>query len=276
MEEPQEKRAEQLDESQVVSRLWSYALTVLAPAAALRQAGLHRGQRFGLRPLPSDRGGLGRHFSRHYPFPVLQEGQPEEEASDEERLERLFEPLREVLFKEILREVQPLLRPDFRLLDPACGAGAEVIELAMLLIEGEAVAVCRSSRLLAAAFEAARERGVGSLACFQAGMESLPPEFAGAFDLVFSLRLLWLASSKPAALGVVFGALRPGGYALLADLAPPTLAFQPPDPERPRSEEEWSPQESGQELLAQMQSVGFSQAYWEELLPGIGLILGMK
>jgi SAM-dependent methyltransferase len=206
----------------------------------------------------------------------LQESQPEQEAGDEERLERLFEPLREVLFKEMLRDAQSLLRPDFRLLDPASGAGAEAIELAMLLIEGEAVAVSRSSSFLAASFESARERGVGSLACFQAGPEGLPPGFAGAFDLVFSLRLLWLAPSKPAALGEVFRALRLGGYALLADLAPSHMAFQLPDPEAPRAEEEWSPQESGQELLAQMQAIGFSQAYWEEVLPGIGLILGMK
>ena len=265
-------------ESRAINSLWNYSLTVLYPTLALKEAGLYRPEHRGVRlPVP-ERSGLGQHFIRRYSLPVAEEDSSAQAyAADEVQdslvhYERLLLPLRELLLKEMLKAVKPYLKPDFRALDPNCGDGMDISELAILLPDGEVVGLSASARLQRLAFEKARESGVGNLVLIPGAPGDLPPDSTGAFDLIFSPRYLNLAKEKAVAIREITHLLRPGGYVFLADLAPPGLVHG----EQIASMNSWSALDSGQTMLAALEANGFLYGYWEELLPGIGLILGMK
>jgi len=60
----------------LIGSMWYYAATVLYPSLPLKQAGLYRPRHVGERPPRVVSEGLGIHYSRRYPFPVLLEDRP--------------------------------------------------------------------------------------------------------------------------------------------------------------------------------------------------------
>jgi len=57
--------------------MWSYAANVLYPSVALKEGGLYHPARIGVRPPQPATSGLGRHYSRSKPFPVLLDTLPD-------------------------------------------------------------------------------------------------------------------------------------------------------------------------------------------------------
>jgi ubiquinone/menaquinone biosynthesis C-methylase UbiE len=265
----------------LVGNMWNYALTVLYPSMTLKELGLYQPNHIGVRPpLPSGPGS-GPHFSRLYPQPVLLEKRPERYDLVEEfdRISREYErftlPFSGPIFEETLKVIRKYLTPSSRILDTSCGAGTEIMALAALVPEGEAVAADLAAEMVQTTFENSRRAGIANMAFIQADVARLPSEFSGMFDLTFCSLAFHHYPEPEESVQEIYRVLRPGGYAFIAD----------PGPDWYKRISEWLAKwadpgwigfHNGDEFKARFDRVGFSHYYWEELLPGIGLVIAMK
>lgn len=265
----------------LVGNMWNYALTVLYPAQALKELGLYAPTRIGVRPPPPREAGCGPEFSRRYPFPVLLQEKIEEyhlvEEFDRisEEYERFTKPFSGPLFKEGLKVIREYLTPASRLLDTSCGAGTEATTLATLVPEGEVVAADLAAKMVQTTFERARREGIANMAFFQADVADLPQPFEGQFDATFCSLAFHHYPRPQRSVAEMYRVLRPGGYAFVID----------PGPEWYKRISEWLAAwadpgwigfHTGEEFQVRFLNAGFSHYYWEELLPGIGLVVAMK
>ncbi len=265
----------------LVSHMWQYALTVLYPSLALKELGLYTPPHIGVRPPRPLRPGLGPYYSQREPFPVLLEERPARYDLVEEfdriaaEYERFTEPYSGPLFQEALKIMRPYLRPDARLIDTSCGAGTEALTLATLVPDGEVVAADLAAAMVQTTFEQSRQQGIVNMAYFQADVARLPSHFSGRFDATFCSLAFHHYPEPAAAVSEFYRVLRPGGYTFVLDPGPEwykrlsewLAAWADPG---------WMGYHSGEEFQARFQAAGFSQFYWEELLPGIGLVVAMK
>jgi SAM-dependent methyltransferase len=160
-------------------------------------------------------------------------------------------------------------------LDISCGPGTEATTLATLVPDGEVVAVDLATGMIQTAFERARRAGIGNIAFFQADVGRLPDHFEEMFDVVFCLLAFQLYPDPATVVNELYRALRPGGYAFVAAPGPEWFkhvstwfaAWAEPG---------WVKFYNGEEFRAYFRAAGFTHYYWEELLPGIGLVVAMK
>lgn len=265
----------------LVGNMWQYALSVFYPARALKEMGLYTPTRIGVRPPQPQRAGLGPHFSRHYPFPVLLEDRPEQYELVEEfdrishDYERFTQPFSGPIFEETLGVMRDYLRLDWRILDTSCGAGTEATELAVHVPQGEVVGADLAAEMVQTTFESARRSGIGNMAFFQADVAHMPDEFSGMFDATFCSLAFHHYPDPKGSVEEMYRVLRPGGYAFIAD----------PGPDWYKRISEWIAEwadpgwigfHNGDEFRARCEAAGFRHYYWEELLPGIGLVIAQK
>lgn len=265
----------------LVSHMWNYAASVLYPSAALKELGLYYPIRIGVRPPLPMASGLGPHYSRSCPFPVLLESHPEhydlvkEFDRMSENYERYTRPYSEPIFEETVKVMRQYITAASSVLDTSCGVGTESTMLALLVPEGEVVATDLAAQMVRTTFERARCMGIGNMAFFQADVARLPDHFTEMFDVTFCSLAFHHYPEPAAAVNEFYRVLRPGGYAFVTDPGPEwykrlsegLAAWADPG---------WIGFHTGDEFQLLFQAAGFASYYWEELLPGIGLVIAMK
>jgi ubiquinone/menaquinone biosynthesis C-methylase UbiE len=276
---PAQERA--LAGAALIGSLWSYAATVLYPSRSLKRAGLYVPPQVGERPPLPRVEGLGVHFSRLYPFPVLLDERPAGyELVDEfdnvaDEYETYVEPFSGPVIKEAVAVMRPYLTPASRVVDTSCGAGTESTMLASLVPDGEVVAADLAAVMVQTTFTRARTAGIGNMAFFQADVSRMPAAFGGMFDATFNSLAYHHYPDPPAATREIHRVLRPGGYAFVVDAGPAWFNLMSSwlakwaDPG-------WISFHTEYEFQALFEEAGFSRYHWEELLPGLGLVIAQK
>jgi SAM-dependent methyltransferase len=110
------------------------------------------------------------------------------------------------------------LRPGDRVVDVGCGAGIDsLIAAGMVGPEGRVIGVDMTPRMLEKSRRAAEVAGLDNVEFHEAYAEELPvPD--GWADVVISNGVLNLMPDKPAVLGDMFRALKPGGRLQIGDI----------------------------------------------------------
>jgi ubiquinone/menaquinone biosynthesis C-methylase UbiE len=265
----------------LIGSLWYYAATVFYPSLALKQAGLYRPRHIGERPPLPLAEGLGVYYSRQHPFPVLLEERPPGYELVEEfdhvagEYESYVEPFSAPVIKEAIAVMRPYLTPSSRLIDTSCGAGTESTLLATLVPDGEVVAADFAAVMVQTTFTRARSTGIGNMAFFQADVSDLPAGFSEMFDATFCSLAFHHYPDPAAATRELYRVLRPGGYAFIVDAGPAWFKLMSSwlaawaDPG-------WISFYTEDEFQVLFHRAGFSHFHWEELLPGLGLVIAMK
>jgi SAM-dependent methyltransferase len=279
---PRKLGPRQAAEAYLVGALWWYAASVLYPARALRRGGIRVvGPPVGDEPMGLPCPGLGRHFSKGRPAPVLldepsKNGHLVEEFDElAEFYEVLVRPFSTPIFDEALAVIRRYLALDSRVLDAGCGPGRELRRVAALVPEGEVVGIDLAAGMVNAAQASARARGLDNCAFFQADVSSLPRPFRGRFDLVYSSLAHHHYPDPQAAAEGILRCLRPGGVYCIVDPGPAWFnALSAPlgwlaDPG-------WIGWKTPEEFHALLAGVGFARTCWIPLLPGFGLAIGQK
>lgn len=261
---------------------WLATVAQLEPTAFLKDLGLYRPRRSGVRPPRPEGAGPGVRFSRSFPLPILTTDPRTPPDPGAETFERFIRPLAAPVFVETLEIMRGYLRPASRVLDVYCGAGETTRALAPLVPEGEVVAVDPEAALLVEAFQEARAMGMGNVAFFQAGPEALPPDLEGAFDVAFLPLSLPRYPDLSRAATELFRVCGSEAFVFIVEASPAwyrrarrvlgalgDTALEAPDaaPDRiprPRA------------VQSRFRGAGFTHYSWEELLPGVGLAVVMK
>lgn len=265
----------------LIGSMWYYAATVLYPSLPLKQAGLYRPRHVGERPPRPEFDGLGIHYSRRYPFPVLLENRPPGyELVDEfdqvaEEYETYVEPFSAPVIKEAIAVMRPYLTPSSRIIDTSCGAGTESTLLATLVPDGEVVAADLAMVMVQTTFRRARSAGIGNMAFFQLDVSRLPADFGGMFDATFCSLAFHHYPDPPAATRELYRILRPGGYAFIVDAGPAWFNVMSSWLAR-WADPGWISFHTEDEFEGLIREAGFSHFHWEELLPGLALVIAMK
>jgi hypothetical protein len=260
----------------IEEHLWQVAFGVWHPSAALKDLGLYHPVQAGARPPPPSGAGQGANFSRLHHAPVLLDEQiagPERSPATGDRTDCVLATHARVVFDEMLRVVGPYLVPSWRLLHGGDGGNAEVLDLAVAVPDGEVVALDRSAASAVELLALAREAGIGNVAVFQGDPGSLPGALTDQFDAV----LLWFAyhhrPDPERVAAELRRALRPGGYALLVD--PAHTGTTEPDWFAALADVGAYAFHGPAELELLFYGASFSVFHWEELLPGVGLVIAM-
>lgn len=272
----------QVAEAYLVSALWWYAAGVLYPAKALRRGGLRIvGPAVGEEPAGLPRPGLGRHFSRSTPEPVLLEEPSENrylvEEFDElaELYEVLVRPFSTPIFDEALAVIRRYLAPDSRVLDAGCGPGRELRRVAALVPRGEAVGVDLAAGMVKVAHASALAQGLDNCAFFQADVGSLPRRFHGRFDVIYSCLAHHHYPDPSAAAAGILRCLRPGGVYCVIDPGPAWFNLLSAPLGR-LADPGWIGWKTPEEFRELLEGAGFTRSCWIPLLPGFGLAIGQK
>jgi ubiquinone/menaquinone biosynthesis C-methylase UbiE len=179
------------------------------------------------------------------------------------------------IYEEAATLIRQLLAPNARVLDAGCGPGTEMLLLARLVPGGEVVGIDLSAGMITTAFESAQRRGVRNVVFFQSDVAHMPEEFEGCFDAVFSFAAFHHYPDPAAAVAEMHRVLNRSGRAFVVDPGPEWFkAISVPwakwaDPG-------WVSFYTGEELQTIFGRAGFSQFYWNEILPGFGLTVAGK
>lgn len=262
--------------------MWLGTAAELFPTALLKDLGLYRPARRGVRPPLPDRPGAGVRSSRSHPLPVLttEPGSPADPGA--ETFERLLRPLSAPVFEEALDVMRPYLLATSRVLDLYCGTGHTTLALSPLVPEGEVVAVEPEAALLVEAFHLVRAAGMGNAAFLQGAADALPRDLEGPFDVSFLPLSLHRYPDPSAAATELFRVCSPDGYVFIVEASPgwsrragrilrialadDELAGADADVGLPRPDT----------VESCLLDAGFAHYCWEELLPGVGLAVVMK
>ncbi len=264
-----------------ISQLWWYSLAVLYPAQMLKRMAIFAKTSVGKYPPAAPTHGEGRLYCREYREPVYldRDSAYRDSVSEFDRGAKLYEtvvmPFTRPVHEEAFKIMRRLLPPAARILDLSCGPGAELFHLAQGVPDGEVVGVDLSSAMVTAAFAGAQQRGLRNTAFFQADVTDLPHHFAERFDAVHCSFAFHHYHDPNAALREMHRALNSSGKAFVIDggtrwlnlISAPFAKWGDPG---------WVAYHTGDEFQALFLGAGFSEFYWEELLPGIGICVGSK
>lgn len=263
--------------------MWLGTAAELYPAALLKDLGLYRPARRGVRPPLPDGPGAGVRFSRSHPLPVqtTEPGTPADPRA--EAFERLLRPLSAPVFEEALDVMRPYVLATSRVLDLYCGTGHTTLALSPLVPEGEVVAVEPEAALLVEAFHQVRAMGMGNVAFFQGAADALPRDLDGPFDVSFLPLSLHRYPDPSVAATELFRVCSPDGYVFIVEASPGwyrragrilRTALAHAEPEGVEAEPAGLPRSDAVESC--FLAAGFAHYCWEELLPGAGLAILMK
>ncbi len=264
-----------------LSQLWTYSLAVLHPVQMARRIGMFPKTSLGRYPARRAISGEGQFYCREFPDPVYLDGDSPHRDSvrDFDRGAKLYEtmvtPFTRPVDEESLVLIKRMLPPAARILDLGCGPGTELCRLAEAVPEGEVVGVDLAAEMIAAAHSGARERGLRNAAFFQADVTKLPEHFRGRFDAIHSSFAFHHYGEPLAALREAHRALNANGKAFVIDggtwwanlIGAPFAKLGDPG---------WVGFHTPEQFEGLFRGAGFSDFYWEELLPGIGMCIGSK
>ena len=264
-------------EAYLVQAMWSWAHYVLAPARAMKEAGLLVvPPPIGEPPKDVPPEGLGPRFCREHEGPVLLTEASEHDHLVEEfdRMGEVYDafvrPFSEPIFAEALASMRGWIRPNARVLDAGCGAGRELRSVARLVPDGEVVGIDLAAGMVNAAYRAARAHGLDNTAFFQSDVGALPDDFTGSFDIAYNCLAHHHYPDPPRAASEIVRCLRPGGLYCVIDPGPAWFnALSAPlakwaDPG-------WISFHTPEEFQGLFRDAGFVRTGWRELLPGFGL-----
>jgi ubiquinone/menaquinone biosynthesis C-methylase UbiE len=268
-------------EAVLVQAMHLYSALVFRPYKLAKSAGFIARRTEGSPPPPSDRPGLGPHFSTIYKKPVLL-GRPTENDALVEQFDRMGEiydayvrPFSGPLMDEAVTELRRYVRPDYRILDAGCGAGREVCRISRLVPKGEVVGIDLAAGMINAAYRAARAKGFDNTAFFQSDVGDLPKAFSNGFDLIYSSLAHHHYPDPPAATAEIFRALRPGGYYAVID-AGPDWYVKSSSQFALWSDPGWIGFHTPDQFIDLFRAAGFVNAGWIDLLPGFGIACAQK
>lgn len=265
----------------MVSQLWWYGAAVLRPAQFLKQAGLYPENVLGTRPSVRVPRGGGRYFSRRHKRPVLLEARPDryDLVEDFDEMSHVYStaiaPFARPIFEETVATLSPYLTPSSRILDPSCGPGDEVCQLAELVPDGEVVGADLAAKMVEQAAENARGRGLSNVAFFQADVGAMPEAFAGRFDAICCSLSFHHYPDALRALREMKRVLRKGGHAFITDAGPRWMKLLG-SPLAKWADPGWITFRTGEEFQELCREAGFSGFFWTELLPGMGLTIATR
>jgi SAM-dependent methyltransferase len=262
-----------------LAQMWSYAFTVLYPAQALKSMGRYRGKSIGAYPRVVLFEGEGRYFSCKLSHPAYLKSETDNALSVKEfdRGAKLYRtcvaPFTQPVYEETINLMRPFLVPDARILDTSCGPGAELVQMAEMVPEGEIVGTDLSAGMISQAFASAKRRGLHNTAFYQADVNRLPRNFTDRFDAVYCSFAFHHYQDPIRALASMRRVLNRRGKAFVVDpgawwfnaLSAPLAKWADPG---------WVRFHTGAEFKALFRKAGFTKFYWEEILPGIGLSIG--
>jgi SAM-dependent methyltransferase len=264
-----------------VNQLWWYALTVLYPAQAIKRMALFAKTSVGKYPCKTILSGEGQLYCREFPQPVylasgsLNSGSVSEFERGAQLYQAVVVPFTSPLCNEALTLIRRLLPPAARILDLGCGPGTELLQLAQVFPSGEVVGVDLASEMIAAAHASAHKTGLRNIAFFQADVADLPQHFSERFDAVHCSFAFHHYRDASGAIREMRRVLKPGGKAFVIDggtwwanaISAPFAKLGDPG---------WVGFHTGEQFQRLFLDAGFSEFYWEELLPGIGICISSK
>jgi len=264
-----------------LSQLWTFSLSVLYPTQALKRMGLFARTSVGKYPPRAQTGGEGQLYCHENREPVYLERESErrDTVSEFDRGAQLYEtvvgPFTRPVSEEALTLIRRLLPRAARVLDLGCGPGTELFRIAEWISGGEIVGVDLSAEMVRTAYKGARQRGLRNAAFFQADVTSLPTDFAGRFDAVHCSFAFHHYTDPIGTLREMHRVLNTYGKAFVIDggtwwanlISAPFAKMGDPG---------WVGFHTGDDFQKLFKAAGFSDFYWEELLPGIGICVGTK
>ncbi len=265
----------------LVANLWWYSFSVLRPAQALKPFGLYRPREIGRPPSRAERTSPRSRYCVEYAEPVLLGDRPDGYASVEEfdhlspHYDQIIEPFSRPVFEEVCRLMATLGGRDSRIVDCSSGPGTESIALASYVPDGEVVACDLAADMVLTAASRARERGIQNMAFFQADVAALPDHFSDQFDFVYCGFAFHHYPDPHRALVEMRRALAPNGHAFVVDAGPWWMKALA-SPLAKWGDPGWIGFNTGEEFRDLFESAGFSNFYWTEILPGIGVSVGTK
>jgi ubiquinone/menaquinone biosynthesis C-methylase UbiE len=262
-------------------QMWWYAFNVLYPAQALKSTGWYPKNELGRFPASVPESGEGQLYCREYLTPSYLPNTPEayDLVADFDRTATEYEtyvrPFTRPVYEETDKVMRQFLARNSRILDASCGPGVETLQLAALVPDGEVIAMDLSAGMVATAFERARRQGMRNTAFFQADVVHMPEHFADRFDAVYCSFAFHHYPDPLGALKEMYRALNSQGKAFVVD--PGSWWFNMISaPFAKWADSGWVGFHTGEEFQLLFQQAGFSDFYWTEVLPGIGLCIGSK
>lgn len=265
----------------LVNQMRWHAFSIFYPVRALKALGLYPKSEIGHYPVIGSFQGEGQFYCHRYHTPCYLEETPDEYylVEDFDRLssfyEKLLQPFTVPIFEESVELLRPFLVPDTRILDLSCGPGTELLQLAAMVPHGEVVGVDLSAGMISTAFENARHTGAHNTAFFQADVVNLPAHFEGHFDAVYCSLAFHHYPEPLNAVKEIYRVLNEKGKAFIIDpgagwlnlISRPFVVWGDPG---------WVGFYAGESLQSFFDEAGFSEFYWTEILPGIGVSIGTK
>lgn len=269
-------------EGYLVQAMWTYSATVLAPIAAARRRGLWVDRDVeGELARPLNRPGLGRQFSTPDGKPVLLDRATEHDALVEEfdRMGEVYDafvrPFSGPIFDEGLEVMSPYLPPDATVLDAGCGCGRELQRVAARVPRGQVVGIDLAAGMVNAAHASARAHGLDHCIFHQSDVGSLPSEFSGRFDLVYSCLAHHHYPDPRTASHEILRVLRPGGVYCIVD-AGPEWYIRMAAPLAKWADPGWIGFHSPAQFRTLLLDAGFERHAWVNTLPGFGVSVAQK
>ena len=167
------------------------------------------------------------------------------------------------------------LKPGSRVMDCACGPGYEAIAFSMMAENSEVVAVDLSSEMIRLACHNCKDHGRKNMAFFQADAASLPASLRKKFDVVHCQLSCSYFEDLALVAGNMYGALYDKGYVVLTEPYPNTANSASINFAK-AANPFFNRLYSKEDLKSVYLDAGFSDYYWKEILPGIGVSIISK
>ena len=176
---------------------------------------------------------------------------------------------------QAFKHFKPLILPQTRILDCACGPGFETIELSKWVPEGEVVGTDYSSEMVTQAYRNVKNHELENVHLVQADAQELPDRLTGKFDIVFCQLSIGYFEQLDKVSKQFYDALDHAGFAILVEPFTSVWNSLSIDRHRAALPTFWR-MYAKEDLKGFFLNAGFSNFYWKEVLPGIGVSIISK